>query len=186
VDHTLLGDAATGIFDRVSYVDAELLGQPEDNRRLRGKHHGGRLSDLPKAAKSAISTGCGVGIDALGSPIGAATMESPLMMHRVSAEEGRRHSTRSASLPFSTEPISLRRHGHRGVDGIFRDVALTGNYVVCCVLRERAALLFIRVPRMPGQDARPREPTHGLFSISRDITTARRGVQDVFPPQMVP
>src|ERR1700686_990939 len=52
--------------------------------------------------------GGGVGIEALVSPIGAATMEPPLMMQSgLTRKNAGDHSTRSASLPFSTEPISF-------------------------------------------------------------------------------
>src|SRR5271155_4095593 len=67
------------------------------------------VRDLPKAANIGwYCTGCGVGIDALGSPIGAAPIEPPLMMHSgLTPKNAGDHSTRSASLPFSTEPISF-------------------------------------------------------------------------------
>ena len=54
-----------------------------------------------------ISTGCGVGIDALGSPIGAQAIAPPLITScgRTPKNAGS-HSTRSASLPTSTEPTS--------------------------------------------------------------------------------
>src|SRR5258708_7553377 len=67
------------------------------------------VSDLPKAANIGWEcTGCGVGIDAFGSPIGAATIEPPLMMHSgLTPKKAGDHSTRSASFPFSTEPISF-------------------------------------------------------------------------------
>jgi hypothetical protein len=53
------------------------------------------------------STGCGVGIDALASPICAQAMNPPLITSagRTPKNFGS-HSTRSASLPASTEPIS--------------------------------------------------------------------------------
>src|ERR1700689_1819055 len=67
------------------------------------------VSDLPKAANIGWwCTGCGVGIDALGSPIGAATIEPPLMMHSgLPPKNAGDHGTRSASLRFSTEPVSF-------------------------------------------------------------------------------
>src|ERR1700761_6520038 len=67
------------------------------------------VSDLPKAANIGwYCTGCGVGIDAFGSPIGAATIEPPLMMHSgLTPKKAGDHSTRSASFPFSTDPISF-------------------------------------------------------------------------------
>src|ERR1700686_143788 len=67
------------------------------------------VSDLPKAANIGWQcTGCGVGIEALGSPMGAATIEPPLMMQSgLTPKNAGDHSTRSASLPFSTEPISF-------------------------------------------------------------------------------
>src|ERR1700689_488181 len=67
------------------------------------------VSDLPKAANIGWwCTGCGVGIDALGSPIGAATIEPPLMMQSgLTPKNAGDHSTRTAGLPFSTDPISF-------------------------------------------------------------------------------
>src|ERR1700749_951626 len=67
------------------------------------------VSDLPKAANIGWEcTGCGVGMDALGSPIGAATIDPPLMMHSgFTPKKAGDHSTRSASFPFSTAPISF-------------------------------------------------------------------------------
>src|ERR1700753_2759221 len=67
------------------------------------------VSDLPKAANIGWScTGCGVGVEAFGSAMGAATIEPPLMMHSgFTPKNAGDHSTRSASLPFSTEPISF-------------------------------------------------------------------------------
>src|SRR5579863_7931700 len=53
-------------------------------------------------------TGCGVGIEAFGSPIGAATIEPPLMMQSgLTPKKAGDQITRSASLPFSTDPISF-------------------------------------------------------------------------------
>ena len=53
-----------------------------------------------------MCTGCGVGIDALGSPIGAAAMAPPLMTQSgFTPKNAGDHSTRSASLPASTEPM---------------------------------------------------------------------------------
>lgn len=43
--------------------------------------------------------GCGVGMDALGSPIGAATIEPPLMQSGLTPKNASDHSTRSASFP---------------------------------------------------------------------------------------
>ena len=56
------------------------------------------------------STGCGVGIDALASPIAAQAIMPPLITAcgRTPKNAGS-HSTRSASLPTSTEPISRSR-----------------------------------------------------------------------------
>src|ERR1700746_1817884 len=67
------------------------------------------VSDLPKAAKIGWEcTGGGVGIEAWGPPMGAATIEPPLMMQSgLTPKNAGDHSTRSASLPFSTEPISF-------------------------------------------------------------------------------
>src|SRR3954469_6648263 len=65
--------------------------------------------DLPNAANIGwYCTGCGVGIEALGSPMGAATIEPPLMIQSgLTPKKAGDHSTRSASLPFSTDPISF-------------------------------------------------------------------------------
>ncbi len=52
-------------------------------------------------------TGCGVGIDALGSPIAAAAIMPPLRINDgLTPKNAGRHSTRSASLPGSIEPTS--------------------------------------------------------------------------------
>src|SRR5258706_6406680 len=65
------------------------------------------VSALPKAPNIGRQcTGCGVGIEALGSPICAATIEPPLMMiSGLTPKNAGDHSTRSASLPFSTDPM---------------------------------------------------------------------------------
>ena len=48
---------------------------------------------------------CGVGIEALGSPIGAAAIAPPLTTRSgLMPKKAGDHSTRSASLPASTEP----------------------------------------------------------------------------------
>src|SRR3954451_19553257 len=67
------------------------------------------VSDLPNAANiGRYCTGCGVGIEAFGSPIGAATIEPPLMTQSgLTPKNAGDHSTRSASLPFESEPISV-------------------------------------------------------------------------------
>src|SRR3954462_5900824 len=67
------------------------------------------VSDLPKAANIGWEcTRCGVGIDAFGSPIGPATIEPALMMQSgFTPKNAGDHSTRSAILPFSTDPISF-------------------------------------------------------------------------------
>src|SRR3974390_535473 len=64
------------------------------------------VSDLPKAGN--IGRGWGGGSGALGAPMGAATIEPPLMTQSgLTPKKAGDHSTRSASLPFSTEPISF-------------------------------------------------------------------------------
>src|SRR5713101_8094496 len=85
------------------------LASPEDTAAFEENTTDEAVSDLPKAANIGWKcTGCGVGIDALGSPIGAATMEPPLMMQSgLTPKKAGDHSTMSASLPFSTEPISF-------------------------------------------------------------------------------
>src|ERR1700759_3683576 len=85
------------------------LPRPEATAALEANTTEDAVSDLPKAANIGWEcTGCGVGIEAFGSPIGAATIEPPLMMHSgLTPKNAGAHSTRSASLPFSTEPISL-------------------------------------------------------------------------------
>jgi hypothetical protein len=53
-----------------------------------------------------MKTGCGVGMEALGSPICDQAMKPPFDDHfRLHAEKAGFHNTRSASLPASTEPI---------------------------------------------------------------------------------
>ena len=52
-------------------------------------------------------TGCGVGIDALASPIGAAAIMPPFkIMEGFTPKNAGRHSTKSANLPGSIEPTS--------------------------------------------------------------------------------
>ena len=54
-----------------------------------------------------MRTGCGVGIDALASPICAHAMKPPFSTSSGFAPKNAgRHSTRSASLPGSMEPTS--------------------------------------------------------------------------------
>src|ERR1700740_2607340 len=74
------------------------------------------VSDLPNAANIGWEcTGCGVGIEAFGSPMGAATIEPPLTMQSgLTPKKAGDHSTRSASLPFSTEPTRLETPCARG------------------------------------------------------------------------
>ena len=75
-----------------------------------------KCTDVAAAAAGAApnigrgSTGCGVGIDALASPIAAHAIMPPLITAcgRTPKNAGS-HSTRSASLPTSTEPISWSR-----------------------------------------------------------------------------
>ena len=72
-----------------------------------------KCSDVAAAADAAApnigrgNTGCGVGIDALASPIAAQAIMPPLITAcgRTPKKAGS-HSTKSASLPTSTEPIS--------------------------------------------------------------------------------
>src|SRR5258706_12557980 len=53
-----------------------------------------------------ISTGCGVGIDALGSPICAQAMTPPLItISGLAPKNADRQITRSASFPVSIEPM---------------------------------------------------------------------------------
>ena len=61
----------------------------------------------PKAANiGRPCTGPGVGIEALASPIWAHTIEPPLITNSgFTPKKPGFHSTRSASLPTSTEPI---------------------------------------------------------------------------------
>ena len=60
----------------------------------------------PKAPNiGRMDTGCGVGMDALGSPIWAQAMNPPLSTSSgLAPNSPGRHRTRSASLPTSTEP----------------------------------------------------------------------------------
>ncbi len=54
-----------------------------------------------------MNTGSGVGIDALASPICAHAMKPPLTTSSgLTPKNSGRHSTRSASLPTSTDPTS--------------------------------------------------------------------------------
>ena len=55
-----------------------------------------------------MKTGCGVGIEALGSPICAQAMKPPLMTSSgLAPKKAGFQRTRSASLPTSTEPIEV-------------------------------------------------------------------------------
>ena len=54
-----------------------------------------------------INTGCGVGIDAFGSPICAQAMNPPLItISGFAPKNVGFHNTRSASLPISIDPTS--------------------------------------------------------------------------------
>ena len=65
-------------------------------------------SALPKAPNIGRKcTGCGVGIDAFGSPIAAAAMMPPLITSDgLTPKKAGFQTTRSASLPTSIEPTS--------------------------------------------------------------------------------
>ena len=86
-------------------------------------------------------TGCGVGIDALPSPIIAPAMKPPLMTSSgLTPKNAGFHSTRSASLPTSIEPTSRRDAVRdRRVDRVFRDVAAHAQVVVAGASRPAAA-----------------------------------------------
>ena len=56
---------------------------------------------------SRVTTGCGVGIEALPSPIIAPAMNPPLMMSSgLTPKNAGFHNTRSASFPTAIEPTS--------------------------------------------------------------------------------
>src|ERR1700730_18498813 len=80
---------------------------PAATAALEAKTTDDAVSERPNAANIGRErTGWGVGIDALGSPMGAATIEPPLMIRSgLTPKNAGAHSTRSASLPFSIEPM---------------------------------------------------------------------------------
>ena len=106
VDHLGLADLA-GRADRHQLpAQAELVGQA---RLQRGRCDVGLGSvRAARSRKSAgrIRTGCGVGIEAFGSPRAPTTMPPPLITTLgLTPKNFGSQSTRSASLPTSTEPI---------------------------------------------------------------------------------
>ena len=125
-------------------------------------------------------TGCGVGIDALASPICAHAIRPPLITSsgREPKKAGRQ-STRSASLPTSIEPIVVRDAVRdRRVDRVLRDVAPDPEVVVGAVAGERAALLLHLVRGLPGPQHDLADPAHRL-AVARDHADRAEVVQDV-------
>src|SRR5437667_6030666 len=95
----------------------------------------------------------------------AATIEPPLMTQSgFTPKKAGVHSTRSASLPFSTEPMCLETPwGDGGVDGVFGDIALGARVVVASRFAgQGAALAFHLVGRLPGADDDLAHPAHRL------------------------
>ena len=92
-----------------------------------------------------------------------------------------RHSTRSASLPTSTEPTcagdAMRQ---RRIDRVLRDVALGAEVVVAraVVLGQRAALHLHLVRRLPRARDDLADAAHGL-RVRRDHRERAQVVQDV-------
>ena len=129
-----------------------------------------------------ITTGCGVGIDAFASPICDHAMNPPLMTSSgLTPKNAGCHSTRSASLPTSTDPISPRDAVRdRGVDRVLRHVAPNPQVVVRALLAgERSALLTHLVRGLPRARHDFADAPHRL-AVTRDHADSAKVVQDVF------
>ncbi len=108
VDHVLLAQTPAGVLDR----DEALLHfqLPRQAARHGGLRHEGQRRSRPCASVCpehvSVGTGCGVGMEALGPPIAAAAMAPPLITRSgLTPKKAGVHKTRSASLPFSIEPM---------------------------------------------------------------------------------
>ena len=110
------------------------------------------------------STGCGVGIDALASPIAPHAITPPLTTTCGRTPKNRgSYSTRSASLPGSIEPISpLEPVRDRRADRVLGDVALGPLVVGPTVAGQRPAATLHDVRGLPGADDHLTDPAHGL------------------------
>ena len=123
--------------------NAEPVGEAVVERRRRHEGDAGRRRATAGAAPNIGrgSTGCGVGIDALASPICAHAIIPPFTTTcgRTPKNAGS-HSTRSASLPTSTEPTSrVEAVGDRRADRVLGDVAAGPVVVGRAVAGQRAA-----------------------------------------------
>ena len=105
--HVLLADVAAvahrldAFGQAVTSADAFLHRSLADERERRSRQS--RRPKLPNIGR--MKTGCGVGIEALGSPICDQAMTPPLItISGLTPKNAGFHSTRSASLPTSIEP----------------------------------------------------------------------------------
>ena len=126
VDHVGLGDVAGRLDGHEPAAQAEPFGRARRRGRPATRTSpSGRRRRRRSTRVGRISTGCGVGIEAFGSPSAAHTMAPPLITSsgRTPKKRGS-HSTRSASLPGSTEPTScVDAVGDGRVDRVLGDVA---------------------------------------------------------------
>src|SRR5712691_13106994 len=126
--------------------------------------------------------GCGFGMEALGSPIGAAMMLPPLMMQSgFTPKNAGDQMTRSASWPFSTEPMCFDTPcAIAGFDGVLRDVAFHPHIVVVALFLRQAPALFLHlVGGLPGADDHFAKPAHGL-AVRRHHRKRAEVVEDIF------
>ena len=140
--HVGLADLADIVDRDQAAVDRQPVGQAVLDRPAGDT----KCTEVAAAAAGAApnigrgSTGCGVGMDAFASPIAAQAIMPPLITAcgRTPKNAGS-HSTRSASLPTSTEPTSWSSPCAIGrADGVLRDVA-AGPVVVGARRRPRSA-----------------------------------------------
>ena len=106
--HVALADAAAAADRDSRFAQAERATGPRSSARLRDerqRRRAGRAAE--RAEHRPHASGCGVGIDALASPICAHAMKPPLITSSgLTPKKAGLHSTRSASLPTSTDPTS--------------------------------------------------------------------------------
>ena len=104
-------------------------------------------------------------MDAFGSPIGAQAIEPPLITRSgFTPKNAGDQSTRSASLPcFDRADLARHPLRDRGVDGVFRDVALHPRIVVALGIAEQRTTLRLHLVRsLPGANDHLADAAHRL------------------------